>query len=490
MGTVAPPNIVEAAQQISQNPLTEQARAVQLQGEQQQVKQQQIQTQMQQQQLQDQQAMTKAMQSWDGKDFSQLPELMRQNGISAPGYINAQNSILQRRQQLLSLDKSQLEDLDAHHDAALGVLNQAKDIPDEQLSSWAATTGSQLQAANHLTPQEAQTFLQHSQSMPPAQFRPWLDVYEKGLKGEKEQIAEVSKTAEIAANNAKAIEDAAKARAENATAAHQEFINNLTKNSKPGDYYKQIDAIFDPNDPKTAGSNRMTKAQVDGAISRGDVEAAKQFVDQAFQNVQAINKDIAVQTNPDIQHGKEAVAYAEGQGRASIEAAAARGNDPAVADVPAKQVLPAKADYQKANADFAQNQAVTQRLNAMMQAAKSGNVIAYQIIPEEGTLQITTSQGVHRINMAEIQQYAGGGSLWQRMQGHFGRALTGASIPNSVLDDMAAIQKIQQEGSQQKYKNTVDGINQTYGSKFKPLNLPAQTQQKDFFQQFDGKARQ
>jgi hypothetical protein len=37
----------------------------------------------------------------------------------------------------------------------------------------------------HLSPQEAQAVIEHSQSMPPDQFRPWLDVYEKGLMGEK-----------------------------------------------------------------------------------------------------------------------------------------------------------------------------------------------------------------------------------------------------------------------------------------------------------------
>jgi hypothetical protein len=75
----------------------------------------------------------------------------------------------------------------------------------------------------------------------------------------------------------------------------------------------------------------------------------------------------------------------------------------------------------------------------MMDAARSGNVVSYQLIPQEGALQITTSQGVHRINMAEIQNY-GGGSIFQRMEGNFGKQLTGASIPSSVLSDMEAMQ--------------------------------------------------
>jgi len=112
-----------------------------------------------------------------------------------------------------------------------------------------------------------------------------------------------------------------------------------------------------------------------------------------------------------------------------------------------------------------------------MDAAKNkGNVIAYQIIPEEGTLQITTSQGVHRINKTEIDQYAGGGSLWQRLEGHAGKELSGKSIPDSVLNDMADIQKIQAKGAQSKYENTLKGINQNYGSNFKPVDMGQNSQ--------------
>lgn len=242
----------------------------------------------------------------------------------------------------------------------------------------------------------------------------------------------------------------------------------------PAQWRQFVDQVVPPGGQYDALNGR-TKAAVNFYLGQGNIKAAQDEIKAAGQQVGSVEKDIAVATNPQIQAGKVAIATAEGVARANTEAAAARGNDPAVADVPAHQVLPAKADFQKANSDYAQNQAVTQRLNAMMNAAKSGNVIAYQIIPEEGTLQITTSQGVHRINMAEIEQYAGGGSLWQRMQGHFGKQLTGASIPDSVLNDMAAIQKIQQEGSRSKYENTIKGINQAYGSKFQPVEMTTNT---------------
>jgi len=168
---------------------------------------------------------------------------------------------------------------------------------------------------------------------------------------------------------------------------------------------------------------------------------------------------------------KVATARAEGEARADIQAKIARGSNAALAEVPPHLVAPASAAANKAGEDYAQAQSVTQRLNAMMDAARRGNVVSYQVLPEEGTLQITTSQGVHRINQAEIQQYAGGGSLWQRMMGHVGKTLTGESIPKSVLDDMAEIQKIQSQGSQLKYNNSLKTINQTYGAKFQPVEM-------------------
>lgn len=186
---------------------------------------------------------------------------------------------------------------------------------------------------------------------------------------------------------------------------------------------------------------------------------------------QGVQKDIAVATNPQIQQGKEKVAAAEGAARANIELQFARGNNAALATVPKELIAPATGAAEKANKEFADAKSVSDRMAATMDAAKKGNVVSYQIIPEEGTLQITTSQGVHRINKTEIDQYAGGGSLWQRMEGHFGKTLTGKSIPDSVMKDMKEIQDIQAQGAQSRYENTLSSINQTYGSSFKPVQM-------------------
>lgn len=176
-------------------------------------------------------------------------------------------------------------------------------------------------------------------------------------------------------------------------------------------------------------------------------------------------------TNPKIQQAKIDLAAAEGTAKAKAEQAIAAGGDEAVKSVPAHLIPVAKADAAKAGQEYADAKSVSDRMAATMDAARKGNVISYQIIPEEGTLQITTSQGVHRINKTEVDQYAGGGSLWQRMQGHFGKALTGQSIPESVLKDMADIQQIQAQGARARYENKLKNVNAIYGSKFKPVEM-------------------
>ena len=185
---------------------------------------------------------------------------------------------------------------------------------------------------------------------------------------------------------------------------------------------------------------------------------------------QQVQKDVAVATNPQVQQGKINVATAEGQARANIEAAMLRGSNAALAQVPPHLVAPATAAATKAGEDYAQAASVSDRLQAMMDAAKKGNVVSYQLIPQEGALQITTSQGVHRINMAEIQNY-GGGSIFQRIEGKLGGALTGAKIPDSVLKDMEEMQQVQKRGAAEKYNNTLNTINETYGAKFSPVKM-------------------
>lgn len=212
---------------------------------------------------------------------------------------------------------------------------------------------------------------------------------------------------------------------------------------------------------------------------------------QAFKVAQGVQADVLKQTNPQVQQSRIQVARAEGQARADIAAQIARGSGAALAQVPPHLVGPATAAATKAGQDYAQADSVSQRIAEMLNDARNGNVVSYQLLPQEGALQLTTSQGVKRINMAEIQNY-GGGSLWQNLQGHLGKALTGQSIPPSVLNDMGQIQDLMARGAQVKYNNELKTINQTYGANFQPVQMDTMPKaggnSTDPFAQFGGKA--
>jgi len=183
------------------------------------------------------------------------------------------------------------------------------------------------------------------------------------------------------------------------------------------------------------------------------------------------NRQKQLATDPDILASKFKLATAEGAARANQESLIARGSNAALSNVPPHLITPATEAATKDGTEFASAKNTSDRLAAMMDAARAGNVLSYQLIPEEGTLQIFTTQRVHRVNRSEFEQYAGGGSAWQRLVGHVGKQLSGKSIAPSVLNDMADIQAIQAKGAKSRYENTLRVINNNFGSNFSPVEM-------------------
>jgi len=455
-----------------QNPLEEFARVAQIKGQMQSQQLQNQELQIKQQQAQDLHATTAAVNAADSTKpsyFDDVTNLIKQNGGSANAQMAwQQHKLAVQDQQLKLTDAQRKQYVDAHKTIGdqLGTLTDPSITPDDQLPGAAHNMVDGLVKGGFLTPQEGQKNQQLiQQTQDPTQLRTSIGMLAKHMQGAAAVAAQQKEKAQTE-------EAAGKGREANANATLKEIEAKGLQGLTPDYISKTVDAMFDPNAPSSGGQNRLVKAQALAAIQRGDPMGAKEILKEGVQSALGVQKDVAVATNPQVQQGRVAVATAEGQARANVEAQAARGSNAALAQVPPHLVVPATAASEKAAADFAQAQSVTQRLNDMMDAAKNkGNVIAYQIIPEEGTLQITTSQGVHRINKTEIDQYAGGGSLWQRLEGHAGKELSGKSIPDSVLNDMADIQKIQAKGAQSKYENTLKGINQNYGSNFKPVDM-------------------
>lgn len=251
------------------------------------------------------------------------------------------------------------------------------------------------------------------------------------------------------------------ARQLNAEASLNEARAKFYENPNPSDFNKSVDDAIPPD--KYPELNKRTHASVDAAqrLAILDPEGPTRALASGISEINAIERE----TDPSVIAARV---------KQSVDTQRALYGGGAVSGVAPHLVQAATADATKAGTDYAQALSVSQRLSAMMDAAKKGNVVSYQLIPQEGALQVTTSQGVHRINMAEIQNY-GGGSIFQRMEGHIGKELTGKSIPDSVLNDMSEMQKIQSEGARSKYENTLKTINKNYGSTFQPLDFAQPT---------------
>lgn len=147
-------------------------------------------------------------------------------------------------------------------------------------------------------------------------------------------------------------------------------------------------------------------------------------------------------------------------------------------NVPPHLVAPAAAAAQKAGEAYSQAQQAADDMQSMIDLAGRGNKVAYAYSPVTGVLQINVAGQTKRMNMNEIEQYAGAGSAMDRIQGFLGKQATGASIPPDVLKDMATVSQSYAQNASKKYQRDLDVTNSTYGSSFKvPDTLMAKTAQ-------------
>jgi hypothetical protein len=134
-----------------------------------------------------------------------------------------------------------------------------------------------------------------------------------------------------------------------------------------------------------------------------------------------------------------------------------------------KQLIgPASAAAEKAGNEYLTAKEAADNLGDFLDAARSGNKTAVKIVPLQGALEITTAQGVHRINRNEVDSYGGGGDAYDRLAGKIGGVLTGKSITDDVLNSMDALQQGISKNSQTLYQNKLDLANKTYNSHFTP----------------------
>ncbi|MGH9514198.1 MAG: hypothetical protein ACRD3P_00780 [Terriglobales bacterium] len=222
-----------------------------------------------------------------GYDWNGLAQDALQKGAS-PQYVNSmQANYAKVRSDLANATKTEQENENAANQKAIGMHEDLKQITDPQQRQQAYgqmlgfMKGHGLDVSNY--PQQAP---QNNDDLTHLEVP--LGMHAQLLNDHKTQ-------SETDANNAKAAN-------ENAQAALANIKVNMAKNSKPGDFDSQIDQIFDPK--QNAGGNKMAKAMVNGALSRGDFEGAKQVLDQAYQSQQEMQKYKAEQTDPEIMRAK------------------------------------------------------------------------------------------------------------------------------------------------------------------------------------------
>jgi hypothetical protein len=158
----------------------------------------------------------------------------------------------------------------------------------------------------------------------------------------------------------------------------------------------------------------------------------------------------------------------------AIQNAETKAGSPALSGVAPRSVQAASADYQKSGKDLANAVAAQQEMQDMVNLMRSRNKVAYAYSPVTGVLTINSANGTKRVNMAEIEQYGGAGSALDRIKGWIGKQASGESVPANIVDAMQEVHSTLGQVAQQKHANEVKVINQTYGSKFDPMDLKVQ----------------
>jgi hypothetical protein len=263
---------------------------------QQQLQQQEL--QIRAQQVKDQQATTSAMRDWDGKDYDVLAKSVLDHGGSATAAQGVQQHGLAIKKAVSDIaaqdattGSKKLETFIGQHKAIGDELETLVDpsiVPDDQLHAKSAEVVSKLSNAGIMdapTAQQAMQAIQNTQD--PKALRALIDQTAKSSLGMK-TIAEQQKVV-------------AETRSDNANAAMKEIEAAGLKGLTPELVSKQVDNVFDPQNPQTAGQNRLLKSVVLGKLTQGDLPGAKQALQDGFQSALGIQKDIAEKTNPAIQ---------------------------------------------------------------------------------------------------------------------------------------------------------------------------------------------
>ena len=145
------------------------------------------------------------------------------------------------------------------------------------------------------------------------------------------------------------------------------------------------------------------------------------------------------------------------------------GANAALMNVDPKLRAKASSDAQKYADEYMKANENADRLQAVIDLARSGNKAAFSNLPVIGVQTLNALNGIRRMPKSEIDQYQGAGSLLDKIQGRIGGLAAGQTIPKDVMDDIEAMHNLLRQQAESGYKSKLDSLNQNYRSNFLPV---------------------
>lgn len=120
-------------------------------------------------------------------------------------------------------------------------------------------------------------------------------------------------------------------------------------------------------------------------------------------------------------------------------------------------------NLQKQSDTYSQFLSTANSLKQSLAAAQNGNEMAAAVAPLQGTLFVTTAEGVKRINNTELQGVEGAGSLVQKINGALGKQTGKGPLSDALKQDMSKLVDLYQQSKYAVYKNQAGYTQRLHG---------------------------
>ncbi len=268
----------------------------------------------------------------------------------------------------------------------------------------------------------------------------------------------------------------AEAASRNATAQHEQLLNDALKNAanynpSAGGVHPVDQVLPASLDPQL---NASYKAAFDAAMRQPpDQNGRRPAVDTVLEQAAAH----ASALSPTLMQNKAKTAAAEQTAKIPAEIATQR------ALLPMKQAESlglatanrAQVGADKLDAEYNTAKAAADSVGKFLDLAEAGNKAAGANVPLVGVGALNAINGIKRINSAEIHQYGTAGSLLDKIQGKLQGWTEGQPIPKDVIDDMRTLHEQLGQQAYQKYTGGLDALSKRTGVKLPPtVDAPAE----------------